>query len=80
MRHIQRIRKRKGVSTREQKSPLQVVQDCIEVRNLCIKNVINTALYNLLERIAGSRMLTRVPQYVVSSNTQVPSLSTKVAD
>lgn len=33
MRHIQRIRKRKGVSAREKESPLQVIQGYIEVRN-----------------------------------------------
>lgn len=33
MRHIQWIRKHKGVSAREKESPLQVIQGCIEVRN-----------------------------------------------
>ena len=63
MHHIQQIKKRKGMSARGSESPLQLVQDCIEVRFKYARYYyMNTSS---LQRIDGSRTFTRLPEHVV---------------
>ena len=71
MRHIQRIRRREGVSGRKPESPLEIIQDCIEVLYTSyIKLYHNNNA--CVEGTNGPRKLARLSQYVVSSSTKIP--------